>query len=227
MDSKSKVKLALDHKSGPVPLDIGAYPTTGIHVSVLEQLRAHYGLEKKLITVFDPYQMLGYVDDDLREAIGIDTTALWSQTTMYGFKNEKYKEWVTPWGQKVLVAEKFVTTEDADNIYVYAEGDKNFPPSAKMPRASFFFDTIIRQKEIDEDNLNAADNLEEFGELSQEDLIYYKKMADELRTSQYYVGANLGGTAIGDIACVPGPMLKDPKGIRDIQEWYMSTAMRQ
>jgi hypothetical protein len=227
MDSKSKVKLALDHKSGPVPLDIGAYPTTGIHVSVLEQLRAHYGLEKKLITVFDPYQMLGYVDDDLREAIGIDTTALWSQTTMYGFKNEKYKEWVTPWGQKVLVAEKFVTTEDADNIYIYAEGDKNFPPSAKMPRASFFFDTIIRQKEIDEDNLNAADNLEEFGELSQEDLIYYKKMADELRTSQYYVGANLGGTAIGDIACVPGPMLKDPKGIRDIQEWYMSTAMRQ
>ncbi len=227
MNSKSKVKLALDHKSGPVPLDIGAFPTTGIHVSVLEELRAYYGLEKKLITVFDPYQMLGLVEDDLREAIGIDTTALWSPYTMYGFKNENFKEWVSPWGQKVLVAEKFVTSEDKDDIYIYAEGDKSFPPSGKMPKSSFFFDSIIRQKEIDDDNLNVEDNLEEFGDISDKDLEYYKAMAERFKDSEYYVGANLGGTAIGDIACVPAPMLKDPKGIRDIQEWYMSTAMRQ
>ncbi|MDF2590551.1 MAG: uroporphyrinogen-III decarboxylase [Clostridia bacterium] len=227
MDSKSKIKLALEHKAGPVPFDMGAFPTTGIHVSVLEKLREHYGLEKKLITVFEPYQMLGLVDDDLREATGIDTTALWNQYTMYGFKNENFREWMTPWGQKVLVAEKFVTTEDENDIYIYAEGDKNFPPAAKMPRSSFFFDAIIRQKDIDDDNLNAEDNLEEFGDISSSDLNYYKKMAEVFRGSKYYIGANLGGTAIGDIACVPGPMLKDPKGIRDIQEWYMSTAMRQ
>ncbi|WP_069999792.1 uroporphyrinogen decarboxylase family protein [Cellulosilyticum sp. I15G10I2] len=227
MNSKTKVQLALDHKAGPVPFDIGSFPTTGIHVSVLEQLRAHYGLEKKIITVFEPYQMLGVVDDDLREAIGIDTTALWGQYTMYGFKNENFREWMTPWGQKVLVAEKFVTTEDENDIYIYAEGDKSFPPAAKMPRSSFFFDAIIRQKDFDDDNLNVEDNLEEFGDLSNDDLAYYKRMAEIFRGSNYYVGANLGGTAIGDIACVPGPMLKDPKGIRDIQEWYMSTAIRQ
>ncbi|KKK92686.1 hypothetical protein LCGC14_2700440, partial [marine sediment metagenome] len=35
-----------------------------------------------------------------------------------------------------------------------------------------------------------------------------------------------GGTAFGDIALVPAPWLKDPKGIRDVEEWYVSTAMR-
>ena len=32
------------------------------------------------------------------------------------------------------------------------------------------------------------------------------------------------GTAFGDIALVPAPFLKHPKGIRDISQWYMATA---
>lgn len=32
------------------------------------------------------------------------------------------------------------------------------------------------------------------------------------------------GTAFGDIALVPGPFLKRPRGIRDISQWYMATA---
>jgi len=35
------------------------------------------------------------------------------------------------------------------------------------------------------------------------------------------------GAAFGDIALVPGPGLKDPKGIRGVEEWYMSLACRQ
>jgi hypothetical protein len=38
---------------------------------------------------------------------------------------------------------------------------------------------------------------------------------------------NFGGTSFGDIALVPGPMLKHPKGIRDMAEWYMSTVSRR
>ena len=39
--------------------------------------------------------------------------------------------------------------------------------------------------------------------------------------------ANVGGTALGDIALVPAPWLKHPKGIRDVAEWYVTTAARQ
>ncbi len=39
--------------------------------------------------------------------------------------------------------------------------------------------------------------------------------------------ANFGGTAFGDIALVPGPWMKHPRGIRDVAEWYMSTVSRR
>lgn len=39
--------------------------------------------------------------------------------------------------------------------------------------------------------------------------------------------AGFGGTALGDIALVPAPFLKYPKGIRDVTEWYISTRIRK
>ena len=41
------------------------------------------------------------------------------------------------------------------------------------------------------------------------------------------MAASFGGTAFGDIALVPAPFLKNPKGIRDVTEWYMSTRTRR
>ncbi len=46
-------------------------------------------------------------------------------------------------------------------------------------------------------------------------------------TAGDWLGSRFGaGTAFGDIALVPAPFLKHPKGIRDIAEWYMATALR-
>jgi len=39
--------------------------------------------------------------------------------------------------------------------------------------------------------------------------------------------ASFGGTAFGDIALVPAPWLKHPRGIRDVEEWYVSTVTRR
>jgi len=38
---------------------------------------------------------------------------------------------------------------------------------------------------------------------------------------------SMPGTAFGDIALVPGPWMKRPKGIRDVEEWYISTVARR
>jgi uroporphyrinogen-III decarboxylase len=96
-----------------------------------------------------------------------------------------------------------------------------------MPVGGFFFDTIIRQDEIDEDNLNPEDNLEEFKPISEADLQWFRQQLREKQQSGRAIIANFGGTAFGDIALVPAPCLRHPKGIRDIAEWYMSTATRQ
>ena len=46
------------------------------------------------------------------------------------------------------------------------------------------------------------------------------------QTDKGIMGA-FGGTSFGDIAFVPATWLKHPKGIRDIQEWYISTSLRR
>jgi uroporphyrinogen-III decarboxylase len=96
-----------------------------------------------------------------------------------------------------------------------------------MPKGGYFFDTIVRQEPIVEEWLNPEDNLEEFGPVSAEDLAYFAGEAERAATTGRAVMATLGGTALGDIALVPAPFLKRPKGLRDIEEWYVSTVTRQ
>ena len=209
-------------------MDFGSTAVTGVHASCVEQLREHYGLENRLVKICEPYQMLGEVEEDLAEVMGIDTVGVVPLNTLFGFPNENYKEFQTPWGQTVLVSEHFNTqVKPNGDVYIYPEGDMSVPPSGQMPSNGFFFDTIVRQPEIDEDNLDPEDNLEEFGLISEEDLEHYRVELDRLEGTDRAIVATLGGMAFGDIALVPAPFLKHPKGIRDIAEWYMSTAARQ
>jgi Uroporphyrinogen decarboxylase (URO-D) len=229
MNSRNLLKQTLNHQEPErIVFDMGATAVTGIHVLALENLRNHYGLEKKPVRVIEPYQMLGLVEDDLIEAIGIDVIGAWSQDNMFGYNNQPpLKLFKTFWGQEVLVPENFSTLKDEKgDLLSFPEGDTSIPPSAKMPLKSYFFDAIERQTAIDENTLKPEDNLEEFTPVSDEILQYWKKETIRARASGKGVVAGLGGTALGDIALVPGMQLKRPKGIRNVAEWYMSTIMR-
>lgn len=223
---KELVKKTLNHEdTGNVVVDFGSTAVTGMHVSCVAQLRDYYGLEKRPVKAYEPYQMLGLIEEDLLDAMGVSTIAFPSPTTMFGFKNENWKGFTTPWGQEVLVAEGFKTTKDSNgDLLIYPQSDMNASPSGRMPTSGYFFDSIVRQKPIVESELDPADNLEEFGPISDEDLKYYQEQAKQLASSGRAVVSGLAGTAFGDIALVPAPFLKDPKGIRDISEWYMLTA---
>ncbi|HWB97157.1 MAG TPA: uroporphyrinogen decarboxylase family protein [Bryobacteraceae bacterium] len=229
MNSKQAVLASLAHKAQDrIPMDFGGTSVTGIHVSVVAALRDYFGLERRLVKVHEPYQMLGWVEDDLKEAMGIDTAGVFPRNTMFGFPNEDWKAWRLPDGLEVLISNRFVTTRDENgDILVYPEGDSSVPPSGKMPHDGYFFDSIVRQEPIDEERLNPEDNLEEFGPISEEDLAHLKRETERAAASGRAVIASFGGTAFGDIALVPGPFLKRPKGIRDITEWYVSTRTRR
>ncbi|MGB2958113.1 MAG: uroporphyrinogen decarboxylase family protein [Bacteroidota bacterium] len=229
MTSRERIRATLNHTCPDrIPLDLGGTAVTGIHVSCVKELREHFGLEKKPVKVHEPYQMLGWIDDDLLEAMGVDTISLPPRNTMFGFPNENWKEFELPWGQEVLVSEEFRTTRDANgDLLIYPEGDTAAPPSGRMPVSGYFFDAIVRQEPLDEENLRPEDNLEEFEPISEPDLEYFRDRAKELSSSDRAVVATFGGTAFGDIALVPAPFLKHPRGIRDIAEWYISTATRR
>lgn len=229
MNSKERILASLNHQpTDRIAVDFGATPVTGIHVLAVENLRKHYGLTLKPVRVIEPYQMLGEIEDDLIEILGIDVIGLSPGKSLFGIKNYgEMKEFRTFWGQTVLVPQNFNTTIDLNgDLLIYPEGDTTAAPCGKMPKTSFFFDAIIRQDPIDEAKLNAADNLEEFNPLSNEDIEYWKNEVSRVKTKGKAVIANMGGTAFGDIALVPGLNLKHPKGIRDIAEWYMSIIMR-
>jgi len=97
-----------------------------------------------------------------------------------------------------------------------------------MPSGGFYFDSLKRQLPIDENNLMLEDNLEEFGPLSDEDIQHLHSESLHLyEQTDKAIMLVFPGAGFGDIALVPGPMLKNPKGIRDIEEWYISTVSRQ
>ena len=110
---------------------------------------------------------------------------------------------------------------------MYPEGDRTAPPSGRMPKGGYYFDTIIRQEPIDEEKLDPQDNLEEFGPLSADDLAWFAEEAGRLYATGKAILANIGGTGLGDIALVPAPWLRRPRGIRDVAEWYVSTVTRR
>ena len=147
---------------------------------------------------------------------------------LYGYPNENWKEFQTPWGQIVLISGHFQYTTDANgDLLTYPQGDGTAPPSGRMPPSSYFFDTIIRQGEIDEDHLNPEDNLQEFGPLSEADVAHFKSEIAAAAGTGRAVIAAIGGTGFGDIACGARAGSQAPKGIRDITEWYVSLATRQ
>jgi len=228
MSSRQRLLNALNHVDGPVPVDFGATAVTGMHVSCVAALRDFYGLEQRPVKVHEPYQMLGFIEDDLLDAIGTDVVGLYGPKNLFGFANEGWREYQLPWGQVALVPAGFQTLPDGKGgLFIYPEGDRAAAPSGHMPAGGFFFDSIVRQPPIDEDNLNPEDNLEEFGPISDADLAHFAARAEALVATGRGVIASFGGTGLGDIAMVPAPFLKAPKGIRDVEEWYVTTAIRQ
>jgi uroporphyrinogen-III decarboxylase len=229
MTSKERIRAALSHREPDrVPVDFGSGGQTGMHVTCVAALREHYGLERRPVKVHEPYQMLGLIEEDLKQAMELDVDGIHPRKTMFGVPAEDWKPWRLWNGLEVLVPGGFNTAVDTNgDTLMYPEGDRTAPPSARMPKGGWFFDAIIRQEPLVEEELNPEDNLEDFGPIEEQDLAHFERAVARACGSGRAINANFGGTALGDIALVPAVFLKHPKGIRDIAEWYISTRSRR
>jgi uroporphyrinogen-III decarboxylase len=228
LTSRDRLIATLNHEQPDrVPIDFGATAVTGIHASCVAALRDFYRLAKRPVRIHEPFQMLGLIDDDLREAMGLDVIGVFPRNTMFGFPAGRWKEWRFNELDVLVPGDFNVTTDTNGDTLIYPEGDMTVPPSGRMPRDGFFFDSIIRQEPFDEEHLDPEDNTEEFKPLADADLLHLVQSAHAAAEAGLGVIANFGGTALGDIALVPAPFLRHPKGIRDVTEWYVSTSSRQ
>ncbi len=226
MTSRERVRKAINHEvSDKVPLDLGGTVVSSISASSYAKLREALGLPAKRVQITEPYQMLGEIEPEVREILEIDTIGLQLPTTMFGFRNENWKEWKLFDGTEVLIPGKFVTTADEKgDLLLYPEGDTSAPPSGRMPEGGYYFDVIVRQPPIDEDHLDPREWVkDQYLPYSEEELRYLEEKANELfhNTSLSIIG-NFGGGGFGDIAWVPAPNVKYPQGIRDPKEWYIA-----
>ena len=230
MSSRERVELALAHREADrVPLDLGGGLVTGMHVSSVYKLRQALGLDPPgtPVKVIEPFQMLGEIGPDLLDALGVDVVGVGRPANMFGFHNEDWKPWSAFDGVPLLVPGEFPTEPEPDGaILMYPCADRSAPPCARMPRAGLYFDAIVRQDPIDEEHLNFLDNLEEFEPIGDEAIEHVRTEVERLRPSGRAILGDFGGMGFGDIALVPGPTLRHPKGIRDLEQWYMSLVSR-
>ena len=114
------------------------------------------------------------------------------------------------------------------DILMYPEGDRCGRPAGGCPRAGSTSTAIVRQEPIDERTLERRGQPGGVrpGLRRRPGSTSPPRPSGCGSETERAILANFGGTAFGDIALVPAPWLKHPKGIRDVAEWYMSTAAR-
>ena len=226
MTSRERIRKVINHrKPDRIPLDLGSTLVTGIQACIYAKLRKALGLKGQPVKIIDPFQMLAYVEPEIMEKLGIDTAGLGLPTNLFGFKNENWKPWRLFDGTKVMVPKKFITTTDNEgNIYIYPKGDTSVSPCAKMPKGGYYFDVLVRQETIDEEHLDPWEWVkDQYSVYTEEELRYLDETAEDLhRNTELSIVGSFWQGGFGDIALVPGPSIKQPKGIRDPQKWIMA-----
>ncbi len=231
MNSRERLIETLNHRQPDrLCVDFGAGGQTGMGVLAVDRLRQTLMPDPDFrVRVIEPYQMLGEVDLEMIRRLHLDVAGVQGPGTMFGFRLEGWKPFAMQDGTRVLVPGDFNHTVDTDGaILMHPGGDTSLPPTAKMPQKSYFFDALPRrQGMLDDPGLDPGDNSEEFLPVSDSDLASYEKQIryfhEETDLGIYFT---LPGAGFGDIAMVPAPWMDDPRGIRDIQEWYMAILVR-
>jgi hypothetical protein len=224
MTSRERVEKALNHQQpDKVPLDLGATPVSSISAATLDKLRKALKLEVRPVKIQEPLQLLGSVENDVVDALGVDIVGLWSPSTFFDYKNTDWKPWQLFDGTEVLVGGGFTVTQDAKgDSYLYPGGDTSVQPSGKLPKGGYYFDNLFRQEAVDYDNLNAKEDFRgDFSLFTDEQLRHYENTVNKLYTeTDYAIIGVYGGASLGDLAFLPGPGLKRTPGIRNIEDWY-------
>ena len=224
MNSRERVLASLDHhQPDKIPVDLGATSCSTLHVSCVEQLREHYRLPKEPVTTLAISFMTAIIPAELADRMGVDTVAAITRGGSFGMPREDYKLWTTPWGQQVRVPGMFNPTPDGEGgWFAHPQGDTSCPPSGHMPTKCAYFDNIEPDVEFDEDHLDPADNVAEYAVARRSGPAVHRPQRGRRALTGRAVVLGMPGTGLGDINRIPGTGLKHPKGIRTIEEWYVS-----
>ncbi|MBN1837917.1 MAG: methyltransferase [Spirochaetales bacterium] len=142
MTSRERVVAALNHQEPDrVPLDLGGTIMSGIMAHPLDRLRRHLGLEHRPVRVYEVFQMLGEVEMDVVERLGIDVLPVEPPVQFFGLRREGWKPWRLWDGTEVLMPGQFgVEVDSRGDWLLHTGGDPSRPVEGHMPRGGYYFD---------------------------------------------------------------------------------------
>lgn len=226
MTSRERVIASINHQQPDrIPVDFCSATVSGINISVMDDLRKAMGLPEKTARIFCPFQMLAYMEEDMRQMLGIDIVGVFNPYNKFGLKNDEFKPYKLPNGKIVEICKDFAfTTDEKGNTYAYPQGDTSVPPSAKMPANGFYFDNIVRNNDYDEDTSDGSKDFRNtFTVYSDEVIRDMERQVDNYyRNTDYAITVQFGQGSFGEPSILPGPSEKFPTGLRDFSEWLLA-----
>jgi uroporphyrinogen decarboxylase len=191
MNHRDRVLAALGHQEADrVPIDFGGIMDSTISAMGYQALRQHLGLPPTVTRVQDVYQYTAVVDDDVRQALGVDTLPLLDEPTA--------------WRVGTLVDGSPAEFPDRFRPQLQADGSQLVRNAAgtvvlKMPAGGYYFDPVHSP-------LAEATSVQDIGRCWQEIETYdvpehldagYKALADKARhlreNSDYLLVGYFGG----------------------------------
>jgi uroporphyrinogen decarboxylase len=133
VNSRQRVIAALNHQTPDrIPRDLGGTESSGITGIAYNRLREHLGLEPAPPRIFDVYQQIGLVDDQLRAAFGIDTVPL-------TYEPRRWRPFHLADGSPCLIPAGWDPKPDRGGLVVRDAAGKAV---ARMPAGGLYFEPV-------------------------------------------------------------------------------------
>jgi uroporphyrinogen decarboxylase len=143
MNSRERILEAINHRPvDRVPIDFGGTRQSGISVWAYARLRDRLGLAShRPPRIFDTYQMLAEIEQDIAERFGADCVPLNRRAVAFGILNQDWKPFVFPDGLRAEVPGEFNPEPDGQGGLVLKHNGELL---AAMPAAGFYFDRLAK-----------------------------------------------------------------------------------
>lgn len=131
MTSRERVITALKHEEPDrVPLDLGGTESSSFTGIAYNNFRKYLKLDPSKTQIYDLYQQISKIDDDIREMFGVDTVPLLMEP-------RRWKQFPLTDGSSCEIPEKWDPVEKEGDLVVY---DKEGNITARMPKQGYYFE---------------------------------------------------------------------------------------
>jgi len=232
MSARQRVLKTLNHEEPDrVPLDMGSTIMSGIMVHPLDRLRKHLGLENRPVKVYEVFQMLGEVELDLVDRLGIDVLPVEPLVQFFGLRRERWKSWKLWDGTDIQVPGQFnVEVDEEGNWLLHTEGDPKQPVEGRMPKDGFYFDMASMIEAHIDYTPPTLEEVKKENHLSNEELEFLAARAEMLRRETdkaLLLGCwdKVGLPQVGSIPDFLCLLATDPGYVKDLSAVRTETAL--